>query len=567
SDDAIKKLVLVAKDPSAEMGPLAESPVTLTARVIEALGTKEALEDNELMAKAQSTLETDIQLAWQFIEKARGQAVQVQGQLEDRMGDILKAARDTVAEMKEIGADTSQAELLLRESEEAFHEGKYERVREIQLGLHESLERSKGEIAGKKVEVELASLINDIQIAKSQGLDAREAESYLTKIEGAIQKKSPRQIEHYLRRAKESLARQRRRTVLEKARENIARIHAMIAQAKAIRADFGDIEDLVAKAEQAFQQEDLRSLEALIERADATAKARVEQVLKDRYPRLFLETSNAGLQANHWTRVDMQITNRGNWPAERVTPIVSGPVEVAGLKVIDRLEPNEKASIEFGLRPKEVGTMDLDFEVHYARPLDDGKHQTTDTAVVLVEIEGGYPIEDAFLFHSTGALVAHESRPYLPPEEAARSTNLENLVKAFVNKAFPNGGKGVARTKAEGGLVLAIRGPQAYLAVSVRGKEPSILPLYAIQVLQEIHDTFGVRLEAWTGDPAELAGIRGLLRKVLFATEADGVSLGPLEDSPVSKIPALLERGLLKGDGQDDFLTWARKGIEKGGYD
>src|SRR5216117_3351789 len=280
-DDAIKKLVLVAKDPSAEMGPLAESPVTLTARVIEALGTNEALEANELMAKAQSTLETDIQLAWQFIEKARGQAVQVQGQLKDRMGDILKAARDTVAEMKEIGADTSQAELLLRES----------------------LERQKGEIAGKKVEVELASLINDIQIAKSQGLDPREAESYLTKIEGAIKKKNHRQIEDYLRRAKESLARQRRRTVLEKSRENIARLHAMLAQAKAIHADFGDIEELVAKADQAFQQEDLRSLEALIERADATAKARVEQILKDRNPRLFLETSNAGLQANHWTRI------------------------------------------------------------------------------------------------------------------------------------------------------------------------------------------------------------------------------------------------------------------------
>src|SRR5438309_1734401 len=566
-DDAIKKLVLVAKDPSAEMGPLAESPVTLTARVIEALGTNEALEANELMAKAQSTLETDIQLAWQFIEKARGQAVQVQGQLKDRMGDILKAARDTVAQMKEIGADTSQAELLLRESEEAFHEGKYERVREIQLGLHESLERQKGEIAGKKVEVELASLINDIQIAKSQGLDAREAESYLTKIEGAIQKKNHRQMEDYLRRAKESLARQRRSTVLDKARESLAKLQAMVAQAKAVHADLGDVEALLAKAEDAFRQEDLRGLEGLIERAEMSAKGRIEQILKDRNPRLFLETTNLGLQVNRWTRIDMQITNKGNWPAEHVTPIVSGPVEVAGLKAIVRLEPNEKAALEFGLKPKEVGTMDLDFEVHYARPLDDGKHQTTDTAVVRVEPEGGYPIDDALLFHSTGALVAHESRPYLPPEEAARSTNLENLVKAFVNKAFPNEGKGVARTKAEGGLVLATRGPQAYLAVSVRGKEPSILPLYAIQVLQEIHDTFGVRLEAWTGDPAELAGIRGLLRKVLFATEADGVSLGPLEDSPVSKIPALLERGLLKGDGQDDFLTWARKGIEKGGYD
>src|SRR6266699_784611 len=323
-------------------------------------------------------------------------------------------------------------------------------------------------------------------------------------------------MEDYLRRAKESLARQRRSTVLDKARESLAKLQAMVSQAKAVHADLGDVEALLAKAEDAFRQEDLRGLEALIERAEMSAKGRIEQILKDRNPRLFLETTNLGLQVNRWTRIDMQITNKGNWPAEHVTPIVSGPVEVAGLKAIERLEPNEKAALEFGLKPKEVGTMDLDFEVHYARPLDDGKHQTTDTAVVRVEPEGGYPIDEALLFHSTGALVAHESRPYLPPEEAARSTNLENLVKAFVNKAFPNGGKGVARTKAAGGLVLATR---------------------------------------------------GLLRKVLFATEADGVSLGPLEDSPVSKIPALLERGLLKGDGQDDFLTWARRGIEHGGYD
>jgi hypothetical protein len=440
-------------------------------------------------------------------------------------------------------------------------------VREIQLGLHESLERSKGEIAGKKVEVELASLINDIQIAKSQGLDAREAESYLTKIEGAIQKKNPRQMEEYLRRAKESLARQRRHTVLDRARESLAKLQRMVGQAKAVHADLGDVEGLLAKAEEAFRQEDLRSLEGLIERAETSVKSRIEQILKDRNPRLFLETTNLGLQANRWTRIDMHITNKGNWPAEHVTPIVSGPVDVQGLKAIERLEPNEKAALEFGLKPKEVGTMDLDFEVHYARPLDDGKHQTTDTAVVRVEPEGGYPIDDALLFHSTGALVAHESRRYVPPEEATHATDLENQVKAFVNKAFPNGGKAVSRTKVEGGLVVATRGPQAFLAVTVRGKEPSIFPIYAIQVLKEIHDTFGVRLEAWTGDPAELSGIRGLLRKILYATETDGVSLGPLEDSPVSKIPALMERGLLTGDGQDDFLVWARKTIEQHGYD
>src|SRR5438046_5883533 len=294
-------------------------------------------------------------------------------------------------------------------------------------------------------------------------------------------------MDEYLRRAKESLARQRRRTVLDKARADMERIRSTVAQAQAVHGDLSDVEALLQKAEDAMRLEDLKGAESLIDRAEVTAKAKVEGLLKDRYPRLFLETTNAGLQANRWNRFEMNITNKGNWPAEHVTPIVSGPVEVLGLRTIEKLETNQKVSLEFGLKPKEAGTMDFDFEVHYTRPLDDGKHQTTDTAVVRVESEGGYPIDDALLFHSTGALVAHESRPYLPPEEAARSMNLENLVKAFVNKAFPNGGKGVARTKAEGGLVLAIRGPQAYLAVSVRGKEHSILPLYAIQVLQEIH--------------------------------------------------------------------------------
>src|SRR5207245_4781748 len=127
-----------------------------------------------------------------FSEQAKTQADLVKTQLRDRMGETLTAARDTVSEMKSIGADASQAELLLREAEEAYGEGKYERVREIQQGLHESLERQKGEIAAKKVEVELASLINDISIAKSQNLDVRAAVSCIMNIEGAVMKKSTR---------------------------------------------------------------------------------------------------------------------------------------------------------------------------------------------------------------------------------------------------------------------------------------------------------------------------------------------------------------------------------------
>ena len=441
------------------------------------------------------------------------------------------------------------------------------RVREMHSGLHESLERAKGEMAAKRVEIELASLINDIQIAKSQNLDAREAESYLTKIEAAIQRKNYRQMEDYLRRAKESLARQRRHNVLARAKEDLARLRSTVGEAKEVHADLGEVEVMLAKAEEAMAAEDLKGLEPLIDRAEATAKARVEQVLKDRYPRLFLEASHAGLQANRWNRMELRIENKGDWPAKNVVPVVNAPGDVHGLHSIDRINPDEKVALEFGLRPNEAGTMDVDFEVHYTRPLDDAKHQVTDSKVVRVEREGGYSVEDAILFHAGGLLICHERRTYLPPEDMDHATALEATAKGLVTKAFANPAtQAVQRAKMGGRNLFATRGPQAFLVLALRGSEPESLPLYAIQVLKEIHDRYGLRLENWGGDVSMLDGIEGLVRKLLFATDVEGVSLGPLEDTPVSKIPALLERGFLGGE-EGDFLAQARAAIEASGYD
>ncbi|HEY7587778.1 MAG TPA: DUF5915 domain-containing protein [Thermoplasmata archaeon] len=566
-DDVIKKLLSVAQDPNADMGELSSSPVTLTAKVIDALGAAQTMEANELLAKAQSTLETDIQLAWQMIGQAKMEAEVAQDQLQSRMGDLLAAARDTVQEMKGIGADTSQAEMLLRGAEEAYSEKKYDRVREIHQSLHESLERAKGEIAAKRMEIELASLINDIQIAKSQNLDVREAESYLTKIENAIQKRNYRQMEDYLRRAKESLARQRRHTVLSKAREELTKLQATVAEAKKVRADLGDVEVLLQKAEAALKAEDLKDLEPLVDRAEATLKARVEQILKDRYPRLFLETSSGGLQARRWNRFELRIENKGDWPAQNVVPTVNGPAEVQGLRVIDDIEPNQKVSIEFGIRPKDAGTMDLDFEVHYTRPLDEAKHEVTDSTVVRVEAEGGYGVDDAVLFHSNGMIVCHESRTYHPPGEANKAAGVEAEAETLVGKAFAGSQKkGLARAAMGDHTLLAIRGTQAHVVLAVRGKEAKALPLYATQVLREIHDSYGVRLDMWSGDLSLLPGIQDVVRKLLFATEAPGVSLGPLEDTPVSMIPSLQERGLLGGKGSG-FVEEAVAAIEAKGFE
>jgi len=566
-DGIVARLIDVASNLRADMGSLQDSPITMTARVIEALGVEQTEEVNALLQEAQSTLETDIALSWDFIERAKVQAETARAHLADRMAELLKATKDTVEEMKIIGTDTNQAELLLKEAEEAMREGKYERVREIQKGLHDSLERAKGELAAKKMEVELASLINDIQVAKSQNLDVREADSYLTKIENAIQRKSYRQMDEFLRRAKESLARQRRKTVIDKAREELSQLRATVAQAKEVQADLGDVDLLLDRAEQALSEENLKDLEPLLSRAEATTKARVSEVLHERYPRLFLKPAHAGLQANRWNRFEIEITNKGNWPAKDLTPTVLGPVEVEGLRRVETLEPNEKVSLAFGVKPRETGTMDFDFEVHYARPLDDGKYQVTDSAAVRVESEGGYVIEDALLIHENGVLVCHETRAFEPSGDGSFASRIEAEAEALVSKAFnPGAAQGVQRAAMGDESLLAVHGPRVYLVVRMRGEEPKALPLYLTQSLKEIDDAYGHRLEAWDGNAASLAGIGELVRKLLFVSETPGVSLGPLEDSPVSRIPGLVEKGLLRAPEGQDFLEWARNLVETSDY-
>jgi hypothetical protein len=86
-----------------------------------------------------------------------------------------------------------------------------------------------------------------------------------------------------------------------------------------------------------------------------------------------------------------------------------------------------------------------------------------------------------------------------------------------------------------------------------------------VDVLRQVHESYGSRLDGWSGNLSDLPGVRDIVRKLLFATDVPGVSLGPLEDSSVSKIPMLQERGLLGGRG-GNFLETAYAAIEANGY-
>jgi len=567
-DELIRKLIFVTQVQTAEMGALATSPVTATARALAAAKAsgQDVSEVETLLAQATDNLERDLEAAWSFIGEARAKAAEAQGRVRERMEELLTGTRRAIDELRVLGADVSQAELLLREADAAFAAGNYDRVREITENVRGSLERAKGEVATRKVEMDLASLVSAIREGRAQGVDVREAEGLLTRIEDAIQRKDYRRLDEYLKRAFASVNRNRKSMVVTRAQEEIDKISRMVSEAKEFGADAGDAERYLEMATKALRSDNVNDLELLVDRAKIEARQRIQAQLRDRYPRLFLGLPAEGLQAGAWNRVHLEIANKGNWAAKDLDIAILGDFEVTGLDRIPKIDANERKLVEFGVRPKEAGVSALDVQVTYRRPLDEARLETIDSKEVKVEPRGTYVVTDALAFHRNGALLAHESREFRDAPGRAESDALAAAARQFITDSIPSGAQGLKKTTFKDSTILVEPGPNEFLVAVVRGDEPAALPLYMIEVLRELEDAYGARLTRWAGDVAGLEGIHAVVRKLLYVTEAPDASLGPLTGSPMAQAARLAEQGTLTGEGGQDFFAWARSLLEQEGF-
>jgi len=567
-EELIRKLIFVTQVKNAELGGLAASPVTATARALEAArqSGQDVSEVEALLAQATDNLEGDLESAWAFINEAKTKASEAQGRVQERMEEVLAGTHKAIEELKALGADVSQAELLLRDADQAFAAGNYERVREITENVRGSLDRAKGEVASRKVEMDLASLVSAIRENRAQGVDVREAESLLTRIEDAIQKKDYRRLDEYLKRAFAAVNRNRKSMVVTRAKEELDKIGRMVAEAKEFGADSGDAERYLDMATKALHSENVSDLELLVDRAKIEARQRIQAQLRDRYPRLYIGLPAEGLQAQAWNRVLLEIANKGNWAAKDLEIAILGDFEVTGLDRIPKIEANERRVLELGVRPKEAGATALDVQVTYRRPLDEARLESIDSKEVKVEPRGTYLVMDALAFHRNGTLLAHESREVRSGEHKADSEALVAAVRAFVTESIPAGSQGLKKTTVQGATVLVEPGPNEFLVSVVRGEEPAPLPLYMVEVLREIEDTLGTRLARWNGDIAGLEGLTAIVRKLLYVTEAPEASLGPLAGSSIAQAVRLAEQGALTGEGGQEFFAWARSVLEHEGF-
>jgi flagellin-specific chaperone FliS len=568
-DDIIKKLVLVTEAEGVDMGPLADGPVAVAARALRRARESGAdVSDLEvLLSQAQRSLEQDVEKAWEYINRAKARAELTEGRVKERMAELLESAKEAIAQLRVLGADTTQAEMLLTEARTAFEHEKYEKVKTIVDTLRGSLDRAQREAMEAKIEESLAALIADVQAAKKEGLDISRAESTLAKIEEAIQKKDFRRMDRLLAQARTALDRQRSRRTLEQAKEEMDRLTAMLAEAKELGIEAKEAEELLLRSMEAYREGRMDDAVGLLDQARTLARERIQTALKDKYPRLFLQMATRGLQADAWNRVVFDVVNRGGWPARDVEIKFFGDYDVRGVEPIEEIPAEGRRRLEMGVRPKGAGATPLDMEMVYRRPLDDQRYETTESKELRVEEPGTYVVEDALLLHADGRVVVHESRTFRDADDAAAFARVVEEVQRFVAEAYPDDeAVGLRDTTIGERRVLVERGPHAFLVALVAGDEPQLLPLYMVDVLREVDARFGHRLASWSGAREEVEGVEDVVRRLLFVTEAEGADLGPLQESPIASTLKLVGTGQLAGEEGEDFVATARGVIATKGF-
>ena len=137
-----------------------------------------------------------------------------------------------------------------------------------------------------------------------------------------------------------------------------------------------------------------------------------------------------------------------------------------------------------------------------------------------------YRVEQAFLIHAeTGLLLEHVSLPGLDVPDADLISSMLSAIQDFVRDSFRPDRGGTLRTFSVGEYTVQVEGgPDALLALVIRGEPPGELLRKQQDTLETIHLEFATQLNEFSGDTAPFAAARplieGCLETVLTTTQS-----------------------------------------------
>lgn len=233
---------------------------------------------------------------------------------------------------------------------------------------------------------------DDIEQARKNKADLTDAQEVMSELIERMKKvnfiSEYKDIIDLTTAGKHALARAARRKERLDARslEVGAKLDKAISELKELKkycAIPNSVEELVKKAEN-----DLASckFDSALENIDSCS-LKLDKLRAASEPKIELEFKTDNLQANLWNRAKVTISNKGLANANDVNIRFSGPLEVRRMQALDKLAYNASKTLEIGLKPDGAGSLPVDVDIEFTRPLDDKAYH--DHQELWLEIDAG----------------------------------------------------------------------------------------------------------------------------------------------------------------------------------
>ena len=274
--------------------------------------------------------------------------------------------------------------------------------------------------------------------------------------------------------ARAAIEETRTKHFIEKYETRVHSVSTMIANAKKLGAELGDAENSLNQAEAALRGSDMAMADILIKQAEVSIGMQIQNFIKNRYPNLALRVQSAGLQVGEWNQYTFEIENRGKLPARNVQVELSGDLEAKGVMPIAEIGVGEVMPVRVGVRPKAAGAIPVGIGISYQRLFDENRYEVKDTREIKVEPEATYLVEDVFLIHSDGRLIAHYSRKFREEIDEDIFSGMLTVVQDFVKDSFKSRSRvGMKRLDFGDSKILIERSPHTFLATVVSARSRS----------------------------------------------------------------------------------------------
>jgi tetratricopeptide (TPR) repeat protein len=474
--------------------------------------------------------------------------------IETSISEELEKAQQVLEKLRQEGVPIDEAEEIAQEAVEA-------KLKEDFEAAEQYLQMFKETIASAETTAELDTITSRLaefkfltNNAKEIGLDVSDVEERLQAMEAAIADGDQSGMDESLKEVGELL--EEARGVLSAAEIDtyLESVRGMVDRAKAIGIEVKDAENILDDASH-LDPEDIEKLRAVIGNAEMSATQMIADFMVTRSPALKLKHPQKGLQADVWNKYVFEISNEGNTAARNIDVDISGDFEVKGLETIPHIDAKEKKEVEVGLKPTKEGETPIDVKVYYQKYFDEEKYSLEDLEKVKVESQGTYLVEDVFLIHRDGRLMAHETRKYKEEIDEDVFSGMLSVVQDFVKDSFKSKGKvGLKRMDFGESKIMMENGRLCSVAAVLVGQEPKLLPLHMLEVIAKIEEKFGQVLSNWTGLMSDLSGIRDFIQELIFVTDKKEALTENLESSLVTKTFGV--------EGAQQIIDEARRVIE-----